>query len=111
MRYADSRKPERAAHSGAVSVLQSRVASGRYQTATAVVREGLRLFEEREHAREAALALDHLIDLRRRMEFTRSRWYRMLRSTVEVESDPELIREADRTRSFLASLGAVATCQ
>jgi len=35
--------------------VQSRVASGRFQTASEVVREGLRLLEEREQAREAAL--------------------------------------------------------
>jgi len=36
--------------------VQSRVASGLFQTASEVVREGLRLLEERERAREAALA-------------------------------------------------------
>lgn len=35
--------------------VQSRVASGRFQTASEVVREGLRLLEERELARETAL--------------------------------------------------------
>ena len=35
--------------------VQSRVASGLYQTASEVIREGLRLLEERERAREAAL--------------------------------------------------------
>ena len=36
--------------------VQSRVASGLYQTASEVIREGLRLLEERERARDAALA-------------------------------------------------------
>jgi antitoxin ParD1/3/4 len=35
--------------------VQSRVASGLYQTASEVIREGLRLLEERERARETAL--------------------------------------------------------
>jgi antitoxin ParD1/3/4 len=35
--------------------VQSRVASGRFQTASEVVREGLRLLEEHELARETAL--------------------------------------------------------
>ncbi len=35
--------------------VQSRVASGRFQTASEVVREGLRLLEEREAVRETAL--------------------------------------------------------
>jgi antitoxin ParD1/3/4 len=35
--------------------VQSRVASGLYQTASEVIREGLRLLEERERARDAAL--------------------------------------------------------
>ena len=35
--------------------VQSRVASGLYQTASEVVREGLRLLEEREQARATAL--------------------------------------------------------
>jgi antitoxin ParD1/3/4 len=35
--------------------VQSRVASGLYQTASEVIREGLRLLEERERTRETAL--------------------------------------------------------
>jgi len=35
--------------------VQSRVASGRSQTACEVVREGLRLLEEREQARDSAM--------------------------------------------------------
>jgi antitoxin ParD1/3/4 len=36
--------------------VQDRVASGRFQTAGDVVREGLRLLEVREHEREAVIA-------------------------------------------------------
>jgi antitoxin ParD1/3/4 len=35
--------------------VQSRVASGLYQTASEVIREGLRMLEERERARDASL--------------------------------------------------------
>ncbi len=35
--------------------VQPRVASGRYQTASKVIREALRLLKEREQAREAAI--------------------------------------------------------
>jgi len=41
MRYADSRQPERVAHPGAQQFVASRVALGRYQTASEVMREGL----------------------------------------------------------------------
>ncbi|MBS1873906.1 MAG: type II toxin-antitoxin system ParD family antitoxin [Acidobacteria bacterium] len=47
--------------------VQSRVVSGRYQTASEVIREGLRLLEEREQAREAALE-ELRAKLRRGME-------------------------------------------
>ena len=36
--------------------VNERVASGRYQTASEVIRDALRLLEERHHEREAALA-------------------------------------------------------
>jgi antitoxin ParD1/3/4 len=36
-------------------IVQSRVASGRYQTSSEVIREGLRLLAEREQERESAL--------------------------------------------------------
>lgn len=35
--------------------VQSRLVSGRYQTASEVIREGLRLLQEREQARETAI--------------------------------------------------------
>jgi antitoxin ParD1/3/4 len=47
--------------------VQSWVASGRYQTASEVVREGLRLLEEREQSRETALG-ELRLKIRRAME-------------------------------------------
>ena len=47
--------------------VESRVASGRYQTASEVIREGLRLLEERDQARQAALE-DLRAHLRRGVE-------------------------------------------
>jgi antitoxin ParD1/3/4 len=43
--------------------IKDRVAAGRFSTASEVVREGLRLLEEREHERETVLA-----ELRREIE-------------------------------------------